>query len=66
MNALPRKFYVNDTKQVAKDLLGKKLVRKIGSSILSGVIVHMFTSHMVCIIVSMLLQKKRVINLVLF
>ena len=29
MNALPRKFYVNDTKQVAKDLLGKKLVRKL-------------------------------------
>ncbi len=40
MNALPRKFYVNDTKQVAKDLLGKKLVRKIGSSILSGIIVE--------------------------
>ena len=40
MNALPRKFYVNDTKQVAKDLLGKKLVRKIGNSILSGIIVE--------------------------
>ena len=40
MNALPRKFYANDTKQVAKDLLGKKLVRKIGSSILSGIIVE--------------------------
>jgi len=40
MNALPRKFYLNDTKQVAKDLLGKKLVRKIGSNILSGIIVE--------------------------
>ena len=29
---------MNDTKQVAKDLLGKILVRKIGTQILSGVI----------------------------
>jgi len=29
---------MNDTKQVAKDLLGKTLVRKIGAQILSGVI----------------------------
>ena len=29
---------MNDTKQVAKDLLGKILVRKIGNKILSGVI----------------------------
>ena len=29
---------MNDTKQVAKDLLGKTLVRKIGSKILSGII----------------------------
>ena len=28
MKVLPRKFYLNDTKQVAKDLLGKTLVRK--------------------------------------
>ena len=40
MKVLPRKFYINDTKQVAKDLLGKKLVRKIGNKILSGVIVE--------------------------
>ena len=40
MNVLPRKFYVNDTKQVAKDLLGKKLVRKIGRQVLSGIIVE--------------------------
>jgi len=29
---LLKKFYMNDTKQVAKDLLGKTLVRKIGTS----------------------------------
>jgi len=29
---------MNDTKQVAKDLLGKTLVRKIGTQVLSGVI----------------------------
>jgi len=29
---------MNDTKQVAKDLLGKTLVRKIGTQILSGII----------------------------
>ena len=40
MKVLPRKFYLNDTKQVAKDLLGKTLVRKIGSQILSGVIIE--------------------------
>jgi len=35
---LQKKFYMNDTKQVAKDLLGKTLVRKIGGQVLSGVI----------------------------
>ena len=40
LNILPRKFYLNDTKQVAKDLLGKKLVRKIGNDVLSGIIVE--------------------------
>jgi len=35
---LLKKFYMNDTKQVAKDLLGKTLVRKIGTQVLSGVI----------------------------
>ena len=29
---------MNDTKQVAKDLLGKTLIRKIGTQVLSGVI----------------------------
>ena len=38
MKILLKKFYMNDTKQVAKDLLGKTLVRKIGTQILSGVI----------------------------
>jgi len=40
MKVLPRKFYMNDTKQAAKDLLGKTLVRKIGNQILSGVIIE--------------------------
>ena len=40
MKVLPRKFYINDTKQVAKDLLGKELVRKIGSQVLSGIIIE--------------------------
>jgi len=98
MKVLPRKFYMNDTKQTAKDLLGKTLVRKIGNQVLSGVIieteaykgkndpashasrkkternkimfgevgVHMFISHMVCIIVLMWLQKKKKMNLALF
>ena len=40
MKVLPRKFYTNDTKQVAKDLLGKTLVRKIGNQVLSGIIIE--------------------------
>ena len=40
MKVLPRKFYINDTKQVAKDLLGKKLVRIIGKQMLVGIIVE--------------------------
>ena len=40
MRVLPRKFYMNDTKQVAKDLLGKTLVRKIGRQVISGVIIE--------------------------
>jgi DNA-3-methyladenine glycosylase len=40
MKVLPRKFYMNDTKQTAKDLLGKTLVRKIGNQVLSGVIIE--------------------------
>ena len=40
MKVLPRRFYINDTKQVARDLLGKKLVRKIGRHVLSGIIIE--------------------------
>ena len=35
---LPRKFYQRDTVKVAKELLGKTLIRKIGNKKLSGVI----------------------------
>ncbi len=40
MKVLPRKFYMDDTEQVARDLLGKVLVKKIGMQILSGVIIE--------------------------
>ncbi len=38
MKILPRSFYSRDTVKVAKDLLGKTLVRKIDGHILSGTI----------------------------
>ncbi len=38
MNRLPREFYLQDTVKVAKNLLGKKIVRKIGSQEVSGMI----------------------------
>jgi DNA-3-methyladenine glycosylase len=38
LNILPRKFYQKDTVIVAKNLLGKKLVRKIGNYEISGTI----------------------------
>lgn len=40
MNILDRKFYERDTLQVARALLGKKLVRKIGRIDLAGIIVE--------------------------
>jgi DNA-3-methyladenine glycosylase len=40
MKVLGRKFYERDPAMVAKDLLGKILVRKIGSEILAGKIVE--------------------------
>ena len=40
MKALPRKFYMRNTIQVAKDLLGKKLVRRIGKQTLAGIIIE--------------------------
>ena len=38
MSSLPRSFYARDTVTVARGLLGKKLVRKIGGQIISGII----------------------------
>ncbi len=38
MKALPREFYARNTVKVAKELLGKTLVRKIGKKIFSGTI----------------------------
>ena len=40
MRILCRKFYDRDTVQVAKDLLGKTLVRKIGKQKLTGIIIE--------------------------
>lgn len=38
MNILPREFYLKDTVTVAKNLLGKKIIRKIGRQEISGII----------------------------
>ena len=38
MNTLPREFYLRDTVSVAKELLGKRIVRKIGRAEISGII----------------------------
>jgi len=38
LNSLPRRFYARDTVVVAQDLLGKRIVRKIGRQIISGII----------------------------
>ncbi len=38
MKPLPREFYARNTVSVAKDLLGKTLVRKINSHTISGII----------------------------
>jgi DNA-3-methyladenine glycosylase len=40
MQKLPRSFYTRKTSTVAKDLLGKILVRRIGRNILTGIIVE--------------------------
>ncbi|MCE2614296.1 MAG: DNA-3-methyladenine glycosylase [Nitrosopumilus sp. (ex Thoosa mismalolli)] len=38
MNILPREFYLKDTVTVAKALLGKRIVRKVGRTEISGII----------------------------
>ena len=38
MNTLPREFYLKDTVTVAKELLGKRIVRKVGRVEISGII----------------------------
>ena len=40
MTILPRTFYSRDTITVAKSLLGKKIVRKIGNHEISGIIIE--------------------------
>ena len=40
MNTLPRKFYLKNTVTVAKNLLGKRIVRKIGRHEISGIIIE--------------------------
>ena len=40
MNTLPREFYLQDTVTVAKKLLGKKIIRKIGRTEVSGIIIE--------------------------
>lgn len=40
MNILPREFYSQDTVLVAKNLLGKRIVRRIGRQEISGIIVE--------------------------
>ena len=38
MSILPREFYLQDTVTVAKNLLGKRIIRKIGRQEISGII----------------------------
>ncbi|RJS85951.1 DNA-3-methyladenine glycosylase [Candidatus Bathyarchaeota archaeon] len=40
MKALPKEFYIRDPETVARDLLGKRLVRRLGSEELIGIIVE--------------------------
>lgn len=40
MRTLSRSFYARDTVDVARDLIGKLLVRKIGKKIISGIIIE--------------------------
>jgi len=38
LNILPREFYLQDTVTVAKNILGKRIIRKIGRCEISGII----------------------------
>jgi len=40
LNILPREFYLKNTVTVAKNLLGKRIVRKIGRCEISGIIIE--------------------------
>jgi len=40
LNILPREFYFQDTVTVAKNLLGKRIVRKIGKHKMTGIIIE--------------------------
>jgi len=40
LSTLPREFYLHDTVTVAKKILGKKIIRKIGAQTISGIIVE--------------------------
>ena len=40
LNILPREFYAENTVTVAKKLIGKRITRKIGENILSGIIIE--------------------------
>lgn len=40
MNVLPREFYARDTAIVAKELLGKQMVRKLGNTTITGTIIE--------------------------
>jgi DNA-3-methyladenine glycosylase len=40
LKPLPRSFYLRPTLQVARDLLGRHIVRKVGTKLLTGIIVE--------------------------
>ncbi len=40
LNTIPKKFYCKDTVTVAKNLLGKKIIRKINNQEVSGIIIE--------------------------
>jgi DNA-3-methyladenine glycosylase len=42
---LPREFYERDPETVAKELLGKRLIRKLGKNLLEGIIVETEAYH---------------------